>query len=67
MLKYYKGYEIDCIYLPGADFKIRGGLMVKRKPKREDIDFYMVCSPDGRRWIEATIEKVKQSINEDIG
>lgn len=61
----FKGHDIEPQYLPGADFKVKNGVVVMRKPKKEHIDFYWVTPPDdGRRWTEKTVDDAKATILE---
>ena len=62
----YRGYIIEPQYLPGADFKLDSqGQVVPRKPKKEDIDFYLVKeAATGRREPNcSTVSEAKQWID----
>lgn len=58
----YKGYEIEAHYLPGADFTVKNGVVVRRAPKAADVDFYRVTAPDGIRWNESSVADAKGTI-----
>lgn len=42
----YRQHTIEAQYLPGADFKVVEGVV---KPRKEDIEFYVVRGPNGER------------------
>lgn len=44
----YKKHRIEASYAPGSNFKITdNGLVLPRKPKPEDILYYVIYQPDG--------------------
>ena len=62
----YKKHHLETIYLPGADFKIIKGQIITRKPRRSDINYIRVESPDGLRWNESSIKEAKETIDKFI-
>lgn len=62
----YRKHTIEKQYLPGADFKMRNGVVVPRKPKDEDLDFVWVTDPDGLSWTEKTVADAKRAVDDMI-
>ena len=64
----YRGYELEVVYLPGADFKINeGGATITRRPNKEDIDYVLatpLCKICGeRQWREKSMSEAKKQID----
>lgn len=63
----YKGFDIEPVYLAGADFKLtKEGSVVSKTPKSCDIEYYVVRDPieGGKRFFaENSIAECKKEID----
>ena len=64
----YRGYELEVVYLPAADFKTsKDGVVIARRPKKEDIDYVLakpLCKLCGeRQWREKSMSEAKKQID----
>lgn len=62
----YKGFVILPEYHVGADFKIVDGAVIPRKPRKQDIAYYVIYDPleNMKRWIaEDTKEECIKTID----
>lgn len=56
----YRGYELEIVYLPGANFRVTdNGRVVNRTPTTKDIDHVRVTTPYGHRFNESSIKEAK--------
>jgi len=63
----YKGFVILPEYHAGADFKVVNSVVIPRKPRKQDVAYYVIYDPlNGmKRWIaEDTVVECKKTIDE---